>query len=98
MVLLMPSGRSSDILILQDHLDKSLNNINQENLLDKVDREMTDPLANANEITLTIPEFRVAGDIDANQVLKKVIRFFISDNGTKLGEYKKAHCISILLS
>ena len=72
MIILMPSGRATDIRILQDHLSKSLDNVNDENLLDIIDREMTDPLANANEITLTIPEFKVAGDIDANEVLRKV--------------------------
>lgn len=72
MVILMPSRRAADIRILHDYLASTVDAIGEENLLDQIDREMSSPLANANEITLTLPEFKVAGDIDANSVLRKV--------------------------
>ena len=72
MLLMMPTTRANAFKRLQDYLLRSLDDIHEENLLDRIDREMSTPLANANEITLTIPEFRVSGDIDANDVLRKV--------------------------
>ena len=77
MIIVMPTKRATEIRILQDYLNRTLSDggaDNQENLLDRIDRELEDPLAHSNEVILTIPEFRAAGNIDANEVLRNVSR------------------------
>ena len=77
MVLLMPSNDAKDLLKLHDYLVRNLQNTDEENLLDRIDREMKDPLANAEEVTLTMPMFKVKGDFGVKEVFKKVKIYII---------------------
>lgn len=69
MVILMPKGKATDVLILEDYLKQDSS---AENMLDVIDTGLDDPNATSNEVELTMPEFNVQGDIDVKHILQMV--------------------------
>ena len=74
MVLVVPSGDASDISKLDDALVRSLatDDPSAENMLDAVDKELKSVRGGALDVTLTMPQFKISGDIEVNYILREV--------------------------
>jgi hypothetical protein len=79
MILVVPTSHPADILKLDDVLIRGSDGetAGRENVLDQINREMAGVGGGGIlDITLTMPQFSVKGDIDVNGILKEVRRRF----------------------